>query len=78
MIDKEEIKKEAEKVLFELSEALGEVDLEETYYVVDEINITRRDGKPRVDQVFSESLKKNAPHMDEEGNYIMEIGRWVG
>ncbi|NIM46429.1 MAG: Asp-tRNA(Asn) amidotransferase GatCAB subunit C [Nitrososphaeria archaeon] len=77
MIEKEEIRREAEKVLKELSAALGEVDLEETYYVVDEINVTRPDGAPSVDKKFLKILKKNAIHMDEEGNYIMEIGKWV-
>jgi hypothetical protein len=33
MTGKDDIKAEAEKVLKELSAALGEVDLEETYYV---------------------------------------------
>ncbi len=77
MIEKDDIKREAEKVLNELSKALGEVDLEETYYVVDEINVTEPDGEPSVDKRFVKSLRKNAPHMDEEGNFIMEIGKWV-
>lgn len=77
MIEKVDIKKEAEKVLSELSAALGEVGLEETYYVVDEINVTKKDGSPRMDEGFIKSLRKNAPHMDEEGNFIMEMGKWV-
>jgi predicted Asp-tRNA(Asn)/Glu-tRNA(Gln) amidotransferase subunit C len=77
MIEKEEIKKEAEKVLSELSSALGEVDLEETYYVVPEINVTEPDGSPKVEKDFVKSLKKNAPQMDEDGNFIMEMGKWV-
>jgi predicted Asp-tRNA(Asn)/Glu-tRNA(Gln) amidotransferase subunit C len=78
MTGKDDIKAEAEKVLKELSAALGEVDLEETYYVVEELNVTRRDGSPKVGESFKRSLRKNAPHMDKEGNFIMEIGKWVG
>lgn len=76
-MEKADIKKEGDRILSELSAALGEVDLEETYYVVDEINVTRRDGAPRTDDGFIRMLKKNAPHMDENGNFIMEIGKWV-
>jgi predicted Asp-tRNA(Asn)/Glu-tRNA(Gln) amidotransferase subunit C len=77
MAQSNDVKLEAEKVLSELSAALGEVDLKETYYVVDEINVTDGDGNPKTDKDFVKSLRKNAPHMDEEGNFIMEIGKWV-
>jgi predicted Asp-tRNA(Asn)/Glu-tRNA(Gln) amidotransferase subunit C len=77
MTQTDDIKEEAEKVLSELSAALGELDLAETYYVVDEINVTKGDGSPNTEKDFVKSLRKNAPHMDEEGNYIMEIGKWV-
>jgi predicted Asp-tRNA(Asn)/Glu-tRNA(Gln) amidotransferase subunit C len=73
-----EIEKEAEKVLKELSMALGEIDLQETYYVVEEINVTRGDGEPKEGNAeFREIVKKNAPRMDEDGAFIMEAGRWV-
>ena len=71
------IEKEAEKVLRELSQALGEIDLRETYYVVEEINVTRRDGKPRRRDDFRELIKKNAPRMADNGSYLMEVGKWV-
>ncbi len=58
----DDIEKEAEEVLKELSKALGEIDLEETYYVVEDINVTR---------------KKNAIKLDRDGNFIMEVGKWV-
>ncbi|MEE9564804.1 MAG: hypothetical protein V3V63_03755 [Candidatus Hydrothermarchaeaceae archaeon] len=74
---KTEIQKEAEKVLKELSKALGDIDLAETYYVVDEINVTRKSKKPALDKKFAAQAKKNAPGIDEDGNFIMEIGRWV-
>jgi predicted Asp-tRNA(Asn)/Glu-tRNA(Gln) amidotransferase subunit C len=73
----EEIEREAEKVLRELSQVLGEVDLEETYYVVEEINVTRNDENPDLDNEFIEISKKNAPRVDEEGYFITEVGRWV-
>jgi predicted Asp-tRNA(Asn)/Glu-tRNA(Gln) amidotransferase subunit C len=72
-----DIKEEAEKVLRELSQALGEIDLKETYYVVEEINITRGDGEPKTNENFKELIMKNAPKVDEDGSYIMEVGKWV-
>ncbi len=77
MVREEDIKKEAENVLQELSKALGEINLAETYYVVEEINITRGSGRPRVDDVFVSLTKKNAPKLDEDGNFVMEVGKWV-
>ncbi len=74
---KEDIPKEAERVLKELSKALGDIDLAETYYVVDDINVTRKSKKPTLDKKFVKQTKKNAPSMDEDGNFIMEIGKWV-
>ncbi|MFV2040687.1 MAG: hypothetical protein ACC644_01725 [Candidatus Hydrothermarchaeales archaeon] len=77
MAQSDDVKLEAEKVLSELSAALGEVDLEETFYVVSEINVTEQDGTPRVDEDFNKNLRANAPHMDSDGSFIMEIGKWV-
>jgi predicted Asp-tRNA(Asn)/Glu-tRNA(Gln) amidotransferase subunit C len=73
----EEIQKEADKVLKELSEALGEIHLKETYYVVEDINVTREDKNPVLDKEFKKFSKKNAPKMDEEGYFITEVGWWV-
>lgn len=72
-----EVQKEAEKVLKELSEVLGEINLAETYYVVEEINITRSDGTPEVKEDFKKIIRKNAPKLDEEGSFMMEVGTWV-
>lgn len=74
---KVDIQEEAEKVLKGLSEALGDIDLAETYYVVDDINVTRKSEKPVLDKKFAAQAKKNAPRIDEDGSFIMEIGRWV-
>ncbi len=77
MSEEKDIQKEAEKVLEELSLALGDIDLEETYYVVEDINVTRGDGEPRVSEEFNETTKKNAPRLDKEGSFVTEIGKWV-
>lgn len=77
MTEEKDIQKEAEKVLDELSVALGDIDLEETYYVVEDINVTRKDGEPHVSEKFKEITKKNAPRLDKEGSYVMEMGKWV-
>jgi len=76
-IEEKSLISQAERVLKELSEALGEINLKETYYVVEEINVTREDGKPRLKDDFREITNKNAPKMDEEGYFIMEVGKWV-
>ncbi|MFQ5815887.1 MAG: Asp-tRNA(Asn) amidotransferase GatCAB subunit C, partial [Candidatus Hydrothermarchaeaceae archaeon] len=73
----EDIKEEADKVLRELSSALGEIDLAETYYVVEDINVTRNDGGPSTDGNFKKIIKRNAPKSDEDGNFVMEMGKWV-
>lgn len=77
MVSEDEIREEAEKVLRELSDALGEISLAETYYVVEDINVTRGDGTPSTDDKFRLVVKKNAPRCDDEGNFVMEIGKWV-
>ncbi|MEE8167472.1 MAG: hypothetical protein V3T58_01200 [Candidatus Hydrothermarchaeales archaeon] len=77
MVREEDIKAEGEKVLRELSEALGDIDLAETYYVVEDINVTRESGEARVDRKFEKVAKKNAPKLDEDGNFVMERGQWV-
>jgi predicted Asp-tRNA(Asn)/Glu-tRNA(Gln) amidotransferase subunit C len=77
MPEQDDIKKEAQEVLEGLSKALGEIDLEETYYVVEDINVTRKDGTPELDEDFKTITKKNAVKLDRDGNFIMEVGKWV-
>tara|TARA_B100000315_G_scaffold254671_1_gene296226 strand:+ start:244 stop:471 length:228 start_codon:yes stop_codon:yes gene_type:complete len=73
-----EIEKQSKKVLKELSLTLGNINLEETYYVVDKINVTRGDGEPtKYNSKFKIIIRKNAPKMDENGSYIMEAGGWI-
>ncbi|BDH79365.1 MAG TPA: Asp-tRNA(Asn) amidotransferase subunit GatC [Methanothermobacter sp.] len=68
------IEKEAEKILEEFSKALEKVpELEETHYIVDNLNRTRADKKRKHDP---KRILKNAP-VDEEGNIIVERGEWT-
>jgi aspartyl-tRNA(Asn)/glutamyl-tRNA(Gln) amidotransferase subunit C len=69
-----QIEKEAEKILESFSEALKDIpELEETHYMVDNINLSRED----VAEVKNpEKILRNA-HTDEDGNIIAEKGKWV-
>jgi aspartyl-tRNA(Asn)/glutamyl-tRNA(Gln) amidotransferase subunit C len=68
------IEKEAEKILESFSEAIKDIpELEETHYMVDNINLSRED----VAEVKNpEKILRNA-HTDEDGNIIAEKGKWV-
>ncbi len=77
MSEEKDIQKEAEKVLKELSVALGDIDLEKTYYLVEDINVTRSDGTPSVSEEFKQTTKKNAPRLDKEGSFVTEISKWA-
>jgi aspartyl-tRNA(Asn)/glutamyl-tRNA(Gln) amidotransferase subunit C len=68
------IEKEAEQILEKFSEALKDIpDLEETHYMVDNVNLTRDDIAETKDP---ERIMRNA-HTDEDGNIISEKGKWV-
>jgi len=68
------IEKEAEKILEEFSKALEKVpELEETHYIIDNLNRTRADKKRKKDP---ERILRNAP-VDNEGNIIVERGEWT-
>jgi aspartyl-tRNA(Asn)/glutamyl-tRNA(Gln) amidotransferase subunit C len=67
------IEKEAEKILKEFSKTLENIpDLEETHYIVDNINLSRedvaRDKNP-------EKIMRNTT-VDEDGNMIVEKSKW--
>ncbi len=70
-------KEEAEKVLKELSLTLGEVELEETYYVLKDVNVLRDDGTPENKKEFRKLALKNTSKIDEDGYFIAEVGTWV-
>jgi len=68
------IEKEAEMILEKFSKALENIpDLEETHYMVDNVNLSRedaaRDKKP-------DKILRNA-RVDDEGNVVVEKGKWV-
>lgn len=68
------IEKEAEIILEKFSEALKDIpDLEETHYMVDNINLSREDV---AEAKNPEKILRNAP-TDEDGNIIAEKGKWV-
>ena len=68
------IEKEAELILEKFSEALKNIpELEETHYMVDNVNLAREDVG--VDKNPNKILR-NA-NIDEEGNLIVEISKWV-
>lgn len=69
------IEKEAEEILKKFSEALQDIpELEETYYIVDNLNREREDQAHEKD---STKILRNA-QVDEEGNVIVEKGKWTG
>jgi len=69
------IEKEAEEILKKFSEALQDIpQLEETYYLVDNLNRERKDEAHEKD---STKILRNA-QVDEDGNVIVEKGKWTG
>jgi len=68
------IEKEAEKILEEFSRTLESIpELEETHYIVDNLNRTRLDKSEAKDPL---KLLRNA-HTDENGNILVEKSKWV-
>jgi aspartyl-tRNA(Asn)/glutamyl-tRNA(Gln) amidotransferase subunit C len=73
-VNKLKIEKEAEIILEKFSRVLENIpDLEETHYIVDNVNLSREDvGRDK----NPEKILRNA-NVDEEGNLIAEKGKWV-
>ena len=68
------IEKEAEEILQKFSKILENIpDLEETHYMVDNVNLTRED---RAEDKNPEKIMENT-NVDEDGNLIVEKGKWV-
>ncbi|MDD3754041.1 MAG: Asp-tRNA(Asn) amidotransferase subunit GatC [Methanobacterium sp.] len=68
------IEKEAEEILQKFSKVLENIpDLEETHYMVDNVNLTREDCAEDKDP---EKIMQNT-NVDEDGNLIVEKGKWV-
>lgn len=69
-----EIEKEAEHILNKFSEVLEQIpDLEETRYIVDNLNRTREDLK---ESKNPEKILRNA-HVDKQGSIVAEKGKWT-
>ncbi len=69
-----EIEKEAENILNKFSKALEQIpDLEETQYIVDNLNRTRDDEKVSKNP---DKILRNA-RVDKKGSIIAEKGKWV-
>lgn len=69
-----EINQEAENILTKFSEILETIpDLEETQYMVDNLNRTREDITHKSD---SEKILRNA-HVDKNGSVVSEKGKWT-
>ncbi len=68
------IEKEAEEILKKFSKALKDIpELEETHYIVDNVNLTRPDcGEDK----NPDKILRNA-EVDEDGNVIAEKSKWV-
>ena len=69
-----EIQKEAEHILNKFSEVLEQIpDLEETRYIVDNLNRTREDLK---ESKNPEKILRYA-HVDKQGSIVAEKGKWT-
>ncbi|WP_304125515.1 Asp-tRNA(Asn) amidotransferase subunit GatC [Methanosphaera cuniculi] len=69
-----EINQEAENILKKFSEQLDQIpDLEETQYLVDNLNRMREDVSKNSDY---EKILRNA-HVDKNGSVISEKGKWT-
>ncbi len=67
------IEKEAEEILKKFSKALENIpELEETHYIVDNVNLTRPDCG---EEKNPEKILRNA-QLDEDGNVIAEKSKW--
>ncbi len=68
------IEKEAEIILEKFSKVLENIsDLEETHYIVDNVNLSREDKGADKNP---DKILRNA-NIDAEGNLIAEKGKWV-
>lgn len=69
-----EIKEDAEKILKEFSKTLENIpDLDETYYITDNLNLTRNDKN----ESFNPSKIKRNAKLDKDGNLIVKKADWT-
>ncbi len=70
MRDEEKIRAEGMKLVEEFSEILAKIpETEETHYVIDIKNVTRKDDRPVRKREFSQNLRRILPR--QEKGYIM-------
>lgn len=68
------IEKDAEKIVTEFSEKLENIpDLEETWYITDNLNLTRKDI---AHEKNPEKILRNA-HIDKDGNLVVKKADWI-
>ena len=68
------IEKDAEKIVEEFSKTLDNIpDLEETWYITDNLNLTRKDESHEKNH---EKILRNA-NIDKDGNLIVKKADWV-
>lgn len=68
------IEKDAEKIVNEFSKTLDNIpDLEETWYITDNLNLTRKDESQEKNP---EKILRNA-NIDKDGNLIVKKADWV-
>ena len=68
------IEKQPEIILEKFSKVLENIpELEETHYIVDNVNLSRED---KAREKNPEKILRNTK-VDEEGNVIVEKGKWV-
>ena len=72
MVDEEKVKQQGIALIEKFSKMLDATpQTEETHYVVDQKNVTRKDGPPREKNDYKERLEKNAPRW-EDGYVVAE------
>ena len=76
--EKDEIKKEAKRIMDSFSKALEKIDSEDIETAVLRQHQMRKETKPsKPDKEFREKILKNAPNKNQD-NIIAEKGSWVG
>ncbi|MCL2687335.1 MAG: Asp-tRNA(Asn) amidotransferase subunit GatC [Methanobrevibacter sp.] len=68
------IEKDGEKILKDFSKTLESIsDLEETHYIIDNVNLT---GEDKVKRKNPEKILENA-RTDKEGNILVKKAEWI-
>ena len=75
----EKIKKEAEEIINKFSEVLEKfnLEMEESYYIIDSRNVLREDKAVESNPEFREKFLKIAPKVNKEGYVVVEKGSWL-